>query len=452
MRKKLMSGLLCLTMMIGSISTVWAGAEEEVVLNVVGPIIFNSYDDVTDPETGAVTPGYHVIEERWNELYPNVKINWDICPGDGWTSYVTTAAMDGKCDVMLHGAYCADMAEDLTPYFEADPEYDEQMMVKVYNKRSDNTQETICAGVACDVSPINFYIDTEKFKNFGVEIPDENWTLDDLLSLAEKLTGTDPVTGEMSYGLQLPFAGHPMLAHNMTMTAKAMGGTLINWGTDLASTTFNYDSELGIAAFEYIEKLVPYLNPASSDGTVIGCYTTFDGENDWAIAANSASYQSGYDIKQNGFSGRYLCYTFPVIGTGDLAGIPAPSVADYNLAICKDSTQKDWAWEFIKFYTSDPVCTDWAAQKFMWNNCVDRQEDLKEVLDEQTVETIMRTLKSVPAGWSMASNDCYDDSLLGATQAEIRSCIEEIVQGRMTPEEAAASVQAQAEEFVSMAG
>ena len=74
-------------------------------------------------------------------------------------------------------------------YLEKDPEYKEKIYQTASRLTSENMSEYKVSGVSMTVDPVVVWLDKQKFENFGVELPSSDWTYDDMLALAEKLTG-----------------------------------------------------------------------------------------------------------------------------------------------------------------------------------------------------------------------------------------------------------------------
>ena len=74
------------------------------------------------------------------------------------------------------------------------------------------------AGIQYVIEPSIAYLDNEIFEHYGVEIPDASWTWDELIEIARKCTGTDPVTGKQTYGVQLCYTD-----------TQNIFKTIINW-------------------------------------------------------------------------------------------------------------------------------------------------------------------------------------------------------------------------------
>ena len=117
--------------------------DEEITLHLFGPGLLASQGEkgALDMITGLETPGYEVIEDRWNELHPNVHLEIEAAPWDNWQSAVQTAALGGELDVILHGATLTALVEPLDDFLAADSEFRE----KIYTTETRRT--TACSNI-----------------------------------------------------------------------------------------------------------------------------------------------------------------------------------------------------------------------------------------------------------------------------------------------------------------
>ena len=177
-------------------------------LKLYGPGLFTEVgpDGSTDIVTGISKPGYNEVIKRWNELYPNVEITVETIPWDNWKAACQTAALSGEVDIILHGSSITAISEPLADYLEKDPEISDAVGMMAMRKNPDLAplDSYVPYGLTVIVNPVMVVIDKQILNDYGVEIPDyKTWTLDDIKEIAEKTTGTDPVTGKQTYGMSL---------------------------------------------------------------------------------------------------------------------------------------------------------------------------------------------------------------------------------------------------------
>lgn len=422
--------------------------EEKVTLNVFGPGVFAVGEEgVTDLTSNIFKPGYNEIIERWNEFYPNVTLDIEVASWDSWQSAITTACLSGEIDVIMHGATMTDLTEDLAPYLEADPEYYDQIYATASRRTTEHPDEYKVSGISVTLSPALVYLDTEIFEHYGVELPDSDWTYNDVISLAEQLTGTDPVTGKQTYGLQMFAAGSSNLWFNHVQTAQSLGAKIYEYGPTLADCKVDYMTPESIGGFQLIADMSPYCSPGSKEGIAVS--STLNGENDWAMLFMDVPISGYFEMQTAGLEGRYVPINMPVCTAGEYEGIPTPYAGDNNIAIYKDSKNKEWAWEFIKFMTTDEVATQWIASNLSVPNNKDGKQYVQELVGEELSQVIDYSLNSLPEYYNNATNDVFNNVSFGSTTNMQITAVDNVINGTMTAEEAAQSMQDYVDEYMS---
>lgn len=452
--KKMLSILLAMFLLVSAAGAALAEytvnpelADSTATLSIYGPGCFNNEEDTTDLVTGVATPGYHVVIERWAELYPNVTLEIEGIGWDSWQTAITTACLSGEIDVIVHGATMTDLTLDLTSYIEAEPEYREQISATASRITTENPGAYKVSGISYNISPMLVWLDTEIFEHYGVELPTADWTFEDLKNIAAQLTGTDPVTGEQTYGLLMNEMGANNLWMNYVLCANALGATVYDYGETFEETKVDYLSEESIAAFQMIADLAQYCSPEAKEGLAVDY--TMNGTNNWAIAFREgiASYK---ELVANGTEGRYVAITAPICTAGRYEGLPTPHAGDGNLAIYKDSPDADLAWEFIKFMTTDEEMIQWLADVGNLPNNKDSGEALKSYInDDALIETVMSALNSIPENYNNATNYVMNNVSYGPTTANLITAVSNVINGYSTPEEAAQLMQDGIDEYLA---
>lgn len=424
--------------------------ETEITLDIVGPGLFEHGEEgTTDLVSGLFIPGWNAIEERWNELYPNVKLNFNICPWSDWQASITTACLDGQADIIMHGASLPDLTEDLGPYLEADPDFTSQIMALASRRTAEHPSEYKVSGISVYTAPIIMWLDTEKFEHFGVDLPADDWTIDDLIDIASKLTGTDPVTGEECYGIKLPFTGQGNIFFNHMWFAYGTGAKIFNYGDTMADSSVDYTSEQSVKAFQIIADLAQYESPESKEGVAIT--DTIDGSNDWAMWGTNFAISSVLEMKAAGIEeGRYVAYNMPVISEGEHAGKPMPYFGDINIAMYNQSDAKEWVWEFIKFMNTDDVALQWVADQLVYPNNIKAAEKLESILDERTLSCYEYAMANLPdENFNGSTNDNFNNVSFGPVTATLTTAVDDVINGRITAEEAAQTMQDTVDEYLA---
>lgn len=333
-----------------------ANTELSGTLKLYGPGLFTDVgpDGNTDIVTGVSRPGYNEVLERWKELYPNVDVEIETIPWDNWKAACQTAALSGDVDIVLHGSSITSICEPLTEYLEQDPEVKDAVGMMAMRKNSDLAplDEYVPYGLTVTVNPVMVVVDKEIFEHYGVELPDyENWTTEDVLALAEATTGTDPVTGEQTYGMSLIEAASAN--KNYIWASRAFNNVIYQWGDTLADTTVNFKNDTTKEVLDYINAFTPYTSPDYFEG--LDTNNAYTEANNVAMIIIEDAYNAYNTIKAAGLEDKYMMAALPKIQGGEFDGITSSHMGDWNMAICNASQQKDLAWEFMKFMVTDEV-------------------------------------------------------------------------------------------------
>lgn len=442
---------------VGSAETVFVpnpalDAGTDMTLTLFGPGLFATVGESgsINLTSGLTTPGYAEIVERWNTFYPNVKIDISTIAWTDWQANVATAVMAGNVDVILHGATLADLCEDLQPYVDATEGFMDQVYIVASRQVADTPNVAKVSGMPYTVTPLLAYLDTKLFADFGVELPTADWTWEDLLAIAKKLTGTNPVTGEECYGYKFTSrTGSNLFYANHMMLAQAYGGNVIHYGDTLAETTADYKGEASMKAFEMIAKLSETLSPDDREGVVDA--TTLVANNNVAIRVEQNPFDRLAEAKTAGDENRWVWMTMPTAVAGDGAGKPSYMIGENNMAIAYNSDAKDWAWEFIRFMTNDSFVQDWLVRTRNLPNNIAGQEILTPTVGAERAAIMYDALESLPYGWNNATNDCINSAFMGTLPSDMYVALDSLVKGEMTPEQAADFVQSSLDAFLAAA-
>ena len=139
----------------------------------------------------------------FNEEYPNITVNLDVTPWEGyWTKVQTQATSNSLPDLFwLNGPnfqlYASnDKVEPITGEVEAgaiDPANYPESLVDLYNL--DGTQY----GVPKDFDTIGLWFNKEIFEEAGVDTPTADWTWDDLKTASQTIS--DKLSDQGIYGV-----------------------------------------------------------------------------------------------------------------------------------------------------------------------------------------------------------------------------------------------------------
>lgn len=419
---------------------------EKVTLTLYGTANFIDVgpDGTVDLVSGVEMPGYNELIAKWNEKYPNVEIKVETCPWDNWITSIQTAVLSGGVDIILHGATLTELCEPLDSYLERDSEYAD-MLFATENRRFGDLSTTMVSGIQYVIEPSIAYVDLEILEHYGVEAPTSDWTWEDLLEIAQACTGTDPVTGEETYGVQLCYTDTQNIFQNYYQLAMAYGASPIEYGTDPASSEIDFSDPALPKVFEMIDALADCCAPNVREGANVVADLT--AENNAAIRWRTLSYDQYKKAVAAGIEDRFLFLPLPVVEEGEMAGSQSTYFGSYNMAIANNSQNKEWAWEFIKWMTTDPDAVEWTIATGGIPNCEYGMELLEEKMGDKAAGP-MGVLKAMPDGFSNTTNAWYDNVNFGTFSTSLVTVLKDLVYGTTTPEEALAAWEAATNEYM----
>lgn len=446
MQKKLTAWMLILAMLL----TLGAGAladNEKVTLRLYGTANFIDVgpDGKMDLVSGVEVPGYKEIIARWNELHPDVEIVVETCPWDSWLTAIQTAVLAGGVDVILHGATLTELCEPLDPYLEKDPEFAGKIFA-TENKRFGQLDKTMVAGLQYVIEPSIAYIDTEILAHYGVAVPEANWTWDQLIEIAEKCTGTDPVTGKQTYGVQLCYTNNQNIFQNYYQMAMAYNAAPITYGATPAESRIDVKGEKMLDIFTKLQRLAACCAPNVREG--VNVVHDLTPENDTAIRWRTLAYDQYRKAVASGIQDRFAFIPLPVIEQGPAVGAQSTYFGSYNMAICNTSKNKDMAWEFIKFMVTDKAAVEWTLATGSIPNCKYGMELLKEKMGEKA-NACIQVLSTLPDRYCNTTNENYDNVNFGTFSTTLVTILKDLVYGTTAADKALETWQAAIDEYMA---
>lgn len=137
-----------------------------------------------------------------------------------------------------------------------------------------------------------------------------------------------------------------------------------------------------------------------------------------------------------------------MIEDGPAKGSQSTYFGSYNMAIAKNSENKDMAWEFIKWMTTDPKAVEWTIATGGIPNCDYGMQLLAEKMGD-AAQGPMLVLQSMPEGFCNTTNENYDNVNFGTFSTELVTILKDLVYGSTTPETALASWQKAIDEYMA---
>ena len=440
MKKLLCILLTCLILVSLTAAVAEPNTEVSGTVRIIGPGGLNDpgADGTEDLITGIFKPGYNKLIEEFNKDYPNIKIEFSETPWDNWQAVLQTAAAGGTADILLHGSMLTDISMDLTPFIEASPEFIDALATgpEYYRDPADYTK-TIPTGISYIVDPYFALIDTKIFEDYGVELPTADWTWEDLLAIAEKLTGTDPVTGEQTYGVCNFQVDNNNAWKAYTSYGAAKGFVTHHYDSpDKFAAGIDYTSEAAVAAFEYFLELSKYCPPSFAEGMGNEKYGRAD--SDIAIFLSESMASKYATTLADNVADRFIYLPLPV--NEDQSEAKYSSFTGTNsIAIAKNAAEPELAWTFIKWLIMDDDAQQWLVDNFF---CPSTKVGIQKLHEKgypfvDTFDEIMSNFWDV---YTISQTDVVDIAY-GNEQPLFFSEIAEMYAGGISPAECAQAIQ-----------
>ena len=268
-----------------------------------------------------------------------------------------------------------------------------------------------------------------------------------MLSLAEKLTGTDPVTGKQTFGVQLDSMDNANNSFfNYQMIASAYDAKVFQYGKTVEDSTVNFVNEKTEKVFQMIQDLGAYTSSNVKEGMNISNQLT--AENDTAIRYSQDAFTHFKEADAAGISDRFVFLPMPVIEEGSHAGNPSSFKGCNNMAICNTSKNKEWAWEFIKFMVTDPECVKWVIDCGQIPNTPDGMGSVIEIMGDKA-NAIVTSLEGMPDDFSNSTTEYYNNISFGPVVTSLGVVTHDLVNGTISPAEAANQMQKTVDEYLA---
>ncbi|MEH7413795.1 extracellular solute-binding protein [Neobacillus drentensis] len=331
----------------------WAGQKIKVMM--IGDF---AMDDKTDPITGQKTKGVKVLKQEFEKQHPGATVDFVLMPWEGYTEKTQAMITSNEADVYQMPGVAdfapQDVLEPLQPYIDKDPDFkldkfiDNQ--VDGWKVLGPNSKELAIYGLPFlgDARFISY--DKKIFDDWGVDYLSDHPTMQEVAEKAKKMTGTNPKTGKKNYGIW--FRGDWSSAFTLIDLAEGQNG---QWGTGFAweDVKFNFSSPEMLNGLNWLVDMQKYAPKGLVSNQ--GNEKWLSKDNNIAIMLNQGPGDTVKPAYTRGLGDRIgIAQEFKNSeGKGGLfAGSP--------IVIAKSSKNKDLAWEWLKFATSD------FAQKYVY--------------------------------------------------------------------------------------
>jgi ABC-type glycerol-3-phosphate transport system substrate-binding protein len=428
-----------------------AGATPRTTLKIIGSNTFSTTgpDGTIDAITGRELPGYKMIVDAWQKIHPDVELEIEANPAPNWQAALQTGVLAGGVDILLHGASMVDLSMPLNDRIANDSQWAVNRLA--YSVRRNPVlgplENFYITGVPVTVNAMLVFINKDILTHYNVNLPDTNWTWDDLASIAKTCTGTDPVTRNRTYGIQFVGAGsNSELRKNFSLIGYGIGATpTIRYGADAKSSRVSYNDLNAMRIWNIIGELTKYISPVDREGIDV----SMPADNlDIAIYFSEGAANTYNQLKDRGVLNQYLIQNLPRVTSGELKGSITPFMGDSNMSICKTSTQQDLAWEWIKFCTENEAAIRYFTECGGMVNHKIYSANLSQIVPQELVDIMRRSLAVIPDTYSPSTGMFQNNVNFGNLDNNIGTGIRMLMMGSGSANEAAASVQQGVDEYV----
>ncbi len=361
----------------------------------------------------ALTPWNNAIAS-YQSAHPNVKIQLEAVPQDYGTKLLAEFASGSAPDIFMSGDgdvakwVALGAAENLDPYIDGPNGFDRDALLPAvadFGKVGSSTYY-----LTKDYSPLVLFYNKDLFEAAGVAAPTADWTWDDLVNAAKKLTvdanGKDATSPDFDasnikqWGLQAPDSwGDTAWTRGLLPLIYQNGGDLIS--ADGTTLDGHMNSEATVDALQQFAdwvktaKVIPSkTDVASYSGTDL--FTSKVVAMLWTGVWPLNDYKKAADLK---------------FGTMSL---PAGKAGKANVlcwsgfAVYTGSQNKDAAWDFLKYIAVGDGAKEFA--NYAWT-------DVKSIIDEQgladdeyggPIVAGLADVKPIPDSISANWADCGD--------------------------------------------
>ncbi|MGN8644800.1 ABC transporter substrate-binding protein [Gracilibacillus sp. HCP3S3_G5_1] len=311
-------------------------------------------EDGIDPITAVENKGMQTfIDEQFKPRYPNIDIELTQLPWENAQAGQTAMLQSGDVDVLYTGGafatqwYQQGLLRELDDLIEGDEDFDPNIYLSgiwenSYSVRSaDGTSQF---GIPAILGRRVTVYDKELFDQWGIEYLSENPTPEEILEKAAQMTGENPETGEMNYGLYLDgkslnLSTFVALTHYYGATGGE--GTL----DDPKNIEWDLNSPEMVKVFEWLEEAAQY--PPSDFLNAQGIENFGLETNNIAIALDNDGSTIMGEVRAN--ENVELIERFdPVLNLGQ-EGEGWVAVDPYVMA--ENAQNVEASWEVLKFMT-----------------------------------------------------------------------------------------------------
>ena len=368
--KRFLSMILVLTMVFSFVTITGASADDRTEIKIAWYTL--NPKDTMDPVTGLVFKGSYALAELLEKKIPEAKITFIPIPADNWMQKMETVLVSGDADIgwFTNQAQIPNWLVDLREMMANDSEFTEETFEKTFTKAAVHyaryhtftypEHTGAIYGLPYDASSHYLMYDKVLFEQWGVEVPKQDATFAELLELAQKMTGINPVTGKQNYGCYILPRWTEWLGVGADLYHSiSVPGMDINQFDMEKDVEYIKDSQAILDYFQLISDFLKCSPPGAPSGTGFENWMTPD--NDIAImlaAERTTEYYHYVMANETSVTDRFIPIFLPK-GELGMSGFPE----FHNIGIAQTSEHKDLAWKIVK-----TCCTDKEVLNFIFEN------------------------------------------------------------------------------------
>jgi ABC-type glycerol-3-phosphate transport system substrate-binding protein len=349
-----------------------APVESKKVIRMVVPGIGEK--DTIDPISGIKSAGLPTFEAFLEKELPDVDFELIGIPWDGWIQKIEALTTAGDVDLGIFTNQVAvpDWYMDLSGYLEKDPDVNFDTLSDIFLEpavhytiyKSFNYPEATgnVYGLPITMASNVIIFDKKIFADYGIPLPDEDVTMTELVELAEQMTGTDPVTGNKTYGAYVSPYWYEWFAISYDAVKPLESDDMMLSNLDTAEYVDYIKSSPEV--LEYFEDMARLVDSSpASIATQSGDEKFFTEDNDIAINFNTSVITGAmmrYIVAdQKEVTDRFVPIVIPA-GPSGRQGFPE----FIRFAIAKKANNADEAWDVLKRLVTDKDIVDFYLTNF----------------------------------------------------------------------------------------
>lgn len=318
--------------------------------------------DTLDPISGIVNKGTQAFVELLKQKFPGTDFEIISVPGDGWIQKMETTLMSGEADIgwYTNQVLAANWFIDHREFMAKDPSFTEATFeatftpgAKQYTRyHTYDFPESAGAiyGLPYDVGAYWIMYDKVLLEQWGVTWPEGPVSYQQICEMAQKMTGTNPVTGKTNFGAYIKPFWCEWLGVGADLYHPISDPTMDITKLDIAKDVdYIKDSPEVLAYFQTLEALVKCAPAGAAAGTGAEKWLTEDNDIAIMMDTNSSNIYLKHVLANNAaVVDRFIPVMLPV-GSQQVAGFPEV----HHVAVAKQAKNPDLAWQVVKTIATD---------------------------------------------------------------------------------------------------